>query len=532
MSTDFQPKPAPALTDGVTVAANSLSANERQHLYEMCWVNAPEGVFAIDCVTGEVIDVNPTAEFVSGYSRKELLGSSITMLHPESERERVRNELLKLIEKPSFLSGFQIVRKDGQHLPVKIRPFKSLLLEGRPITICAYFDVADQVEKEHLLATQNWALSAYAGAALALGIADTVEELKQSICEAITHESVYALAWIGIAENDAEKNVRIAAAAGSGIGYMDGLSVSWSEEDPRGRGPTGICIRTGKVNIMEDSERLESFAPWRERARQFNIRSSVAIPFTIEGDKRGALTVYAMYPNAFESAAIEVFEHMAIQIGRGIHAIEQEQLLRAEQMRLEKLQRQLNDALSAMVSPIVTAMEMRDPYTSGHQSRVAEIAVAIGGKMGWPEERLQGLRVAALVHDIGKISTPTEILNKPGRLTAEERKIINQHSEAGYAILRDIPMVWPIAEIVRQHHEKLDGSGYPFGLKGEMILPEARILTVADMVEAMASNRPYRSAINLETVLGMLESQAGILLDAEAVRVCAALFRAKELVMP
>jgi len=494
-------------------------------------MNAPEGVFAFDCDTGEVIDVNPTAEIFSGYCREELLGSSIAMLHPESERERVRDEFLKPIEIPCFHTGFEIERKDGQRFPVRIRPWKSLRLEGRPVTICAYFDVTDQVKKEHLLATQNWALSAYAGSTLALGHAKTVEELKQTICEAITRESVYALAWIGIAEDDFGKNVRIAAAAGSGIGYMDGLSVSWSAEAPNGNGPTGTCIRTDTVQIMEDSEIVESFSPWREQARQFGIRSSVATPFTIEGERRGALTVYAMYPNAFGPAAMKVFEHLAMQIGHGIRAIEQDQLLRAEQMRLEKLQRQLNDALSAMVSPIVTAMEMRDPYTSGHQTRVAEIAVSIGRKMGWPEERLQGLRVAALVHDIGKMSTPIEILTKPGRLTKEERIIINQHSEAGYAILRDIPMVWPIAEIVRQHHEKLDGSGYPFGLKGEEILPEARVLTVADMMEAMASNRPYRSAINLDTVLEMLESQAGTLLDAEAVRVCAALFRAKELVI-
>jgi PAS domain S-box-containing protein/putative nucleotidyltransferase with HDIG domain len=495
-------------------------------------MNAPEGVFAFDCVTGEVIDVNPTAEIFSGYSREELLGSSIAMLHPESERERFRDEFLKPIEKPRFHTGFQIERKDGRYLPVRIRPWKSLMLDGRLVTICAYFDVTDQVEKEHLLATQNWALSAYADSALALGHAKTVEELKQTICEAITRESVYALAWIGIAEDGPEKNVRMAAAAGSGIGYIEGLHVSWSEDDEQGRGPTGIAIRSGQVKLMEDSETVESFSPWRERARQFGIRSSVATPFTIEGERRGALTVYAMFPNAFGPAAMKVFEHLAMQIGHGIHAIEQAQLLRAEQMRLEKLQRQLNDALSAMVSPIVTAMEMRDPYTSGHQGRVAEIAVAIGRKMGWAEERVQGLRVAALVHDIGKMSTPIEILIKPSRLTPEERKIINQHSEAGYAILRDIPMVWPIAEIVRQHHEKLDGSGYPFGLTGDKILPEARVLTVADMMEAMASNRPYRSAIHLETVLEMLESQAGTLLDAEAVRVCAALFRAKELVIP
>jgi len=180
----------------------------------------------------------------------------------------------------------------------------------------------------------------------------------------------------------------------------------------------------------------------------------------------------------------------------------------------------------------VLAMEMRDPYTAGHENRVAEIAVAIGREMGWPEQQLQGMRIAALVHDIGKITIPAEILNRPGKLSPAEWAVIIGHPETAHAILRDIPFVWPVAEIVRQHHEKLDGSGYPFGLKESAILPEAKVLAVADIMEAMASNRPYRPAIDLAHVLEMLESQAGTLLDAEAVRICVSLFREKRLVIP
>ncbi len=513
----------------MTFSPNAITT---QSLHEMFWGNAPGSVVALDIVTGEVIDLNLTAEKLFGYSREEILGSPIDRLHPEAERQQVRAELLKEITAPCFHPGFHLQRKDGKCLPVRIRSGKTHILGGLSISFCVYVDISDEVEWEHLLSTQNWALSAYADAALALGAANTVEQLQQSICQAITRESVYALAWIGIAEAGPEKKIRIASAAGNSTAYMNGLRVSWSEDIPEGRGPIGTCIRTGKVMGMDDAETSEDFAPWRERARQFGIRSAVAIPFSIEGERRGALTVYSIHPNAFEPGAIEVFGHLAVQIGHGIHALEQQQLLHAEQLRLEKLQRQLSDAMSAMVSPIVTAMEMRDPFTSGHQSRVSEIAVAIGREMGWEEERLQGLRVASLVHDIGKISTPWSILNKPGRLTAEERTIINKHPETGYAILRDVPLVWPIAEIVRQHHEKLNGSGYPFGLTGNEILPEAKVLAVADIVESMASDRPYRSAIHLETVLDMLEEQAGTLLDAEAVHFCVALYRQKRLVLP
>jgi putative nucleotidyltransferase with HDIG domain len=224
----------------------------------------------------------------------------------------------------------------------------------------------------------------------------------------------------------------------------------------------------------------------------------------------------------------QVFQHLADQIGHGLHAIEQERQLRAEQEHVAKTERQLTDALSAMVAPIVTAMEMRDPYTAGHQVRVAEIACAIGKEKGWSEAQLQGLRVAAMVHDIGKISIPAEVLTKPTKLSHAEWEIIHDHPETGFRILKDIPFPWPVAEIVRQHHERLDGSGYPLGLKGDAILPEAKVLAVADIVEAMSAFRPYRPAIELETVLREIEGQAGSLLDADVVRICAALFREKK----
>jgi putative nucleotidyltransferase with HDIG domain len=309
------------------------------------------------------------------------------------------------------------------------------------------------------------------------------------------------------------------------------LKVGWSEDDPLGRGPAGICIRTDKVTIIENSEVSEYFAPWRERARQFGIRSAVAIPFSIDDDRRGVLMVYSEHPNAFEPDAIQVFENLAREFVYGLHALEQKRLLQAERRSLEKTKGQLSDALSSMVAPIVTAMEMRDPYTTGHQTRVAEIACAIAREMGWPEERRQGLRLAALVHDIGKISIPSEILTKPGRLNTAEREMIKGHAETSYAILKDIPFAWPVAEIVRQHHEKLDGSGYPLGLKSDAILPESKVLTVADIVEAMASYRPYRQGIHLDLVLDQIEREAGTLLDPEVVSVCAALFRNKHLVV-
>ncbi len=507
---------------------------EAESLYELSWNNAQDSTFAVDTGAGIVVDVNPAAETLMGYSREELVGMHFSALHPESEREHAKIEFSRIGQQPFSNSDFHVQRKDGLLVPVTIWSSASLDLAGRSVVIAEFRDISELQQREHRLRTKRWALAAYAGAALALGHKHSFESLLHSICDAITHESVYVLAWVAITEDkpdNLDKTIRIAAAAGTALGYLDGLHLTWKEDDPRGEGPLGVCMRTGELQIMQDAETFAAFEPWRDRARQAGVRSGVVVPFPMEGKRRGALIVYAGRPNAFEPVAIEVFQHLAEQIGHGIHALEQEQILVSERQHLVRMQTQLAEALSAMVAPIVLAMEMRDPYTAGHQSRVAEIAVAIGREMGWPEERLQGLRVAAQVHDIGKISIPAEILTKPGQLNPAERAMINEHAEIGYTILKDIPFPWPIAEIVRQHHEKLDGSGYPRGLKGDEILPEAKVLTVADIVEAMASYRPYRKGVKLHAVLQTIEKDAGTLLDPEVVRVCVAILRQKRLVV-
>ncbi|MGB8260207.1 MAG: PAS domain S-box protein [Terracidiphilus sp.] len=496
---------------------------------------APDGMVVVN-QGGEIVLLNARAESQFGYRRDELLGQKVTNIIPEGFAERLiadgtrtaTEALAQQIGTGIELNGR---RKDGTEFPIEIMLSPLENDEGILVT-AAVRDITLKREREHQLTAQNWALEAYAMTALALSQDHSSESLLlQAICAAITNRSVYVLAFVGVAENGPGKPIRVAAIAGRARGFLDGLQLSWSEDVPEGQGPSGICIRTNKLQNMGDSETSDVFAPWRERAMKAGIRSSVSLPLRVEGGWRGLLVIYAATPNAFEAPAIEVFQHLAEQIVHAVHAFDQGRALTAGQIVLANLERQLTDALSAMVAPMIAAMEMRDPYTAGHESRVADIAVAIGGEMGWREGRLHGLRVAAQVHDIGKISIPAEILTKPTRLTAGEWALIREHPETGYTILKDIPFAWPVAEIVRQHHERLDGSGYPRGLKGDEILPEARVLAVADMVEAMASHRPYRPGIDLELVLKQIETEAGSLLDPEAVRVCAALIREKRLVL-
>ncbi|GAG84051.1 unnamed protein product, partial [marine sediment metagenome] len=167
-----------------------------------------------------------------------------------------------------------------------------------------------------------------------------------------------------------------------------------------------------------------------------------------------------------------------------------------------------------MVGRIV---ETRDPYTAGHQLKVSELATAIAREMKLTVDRIEGIRIASLIHDIGKVSIPAEILSNPIKLNEIESSLIKDHSQIGYDILKTIDFPWPVAQIIIQHHEKLDGSGYPQGLKGNKILLEAKIIGVADVVEAMSSHRPYRPTLGIDKALEEISQNRGILYDPEVV---------------
>jgi len=178
------------------------------------------------------------------------------------------------------------------------------------------------------------------------------------------------------------------------------------------------------------------------------------------------------------------------------------------------------------------AMAKRDPCTAGHQDRVAGLCVAIAGELRLDPEQARGVRMGAGIHDIGKIYVPSEILNRPGRLSEPEMALIRTHCEVGHDIVRHVEFPWPVGDMILQHHERLDGSGYPRGLTGEAICLEARILAVADVVEAMASYRPYRPGLGIDTALSEVERGRERLYDGQVVDVCVTLFRRKGFELP
>ncbi|MES9958406.1 MAG: HD domain-containing phosphohydrolase [Sedimenticola sp.] len=199
---------------------------------------------------------------------------------------------------------------------------------------------------------------------------------------------------------------------------------------------------------------------------------------------------------------------------------------RAEQERRENIER-LHGVLVKTIQAIALTVEKRDPYTAGHQERVSDLASAIAVEMGLTEEQVEGIRMGAMIHDIGKVYVPGEFLNRPGKLTEDEFSIIKTHAQVGYDIVKDIDFAWPVAEMILQHHERLNGSGYPNGLKGEEIILEARIMAVADVVEAISSHRPYRPGLGMDVALGEITDNRGTFYDPDAVDACLRLFNEK-----
>mgnify|MGYP006271137559 CR=1 FL=1 len=334
--------------------------------------------------------------------------------------------------------------------------------------------------------------------------------LFDEVCRLIVANG-YKMAWIGLLLHDDAKTIQPVAYAGFLDGYLDRIRITWAD-DEFGHGPTGTAARKKQTIVNQNFLTNPDMLPWRESALAHGYQSSIAMPLTTEaGEAFAVLTIYATDPNAFDQEEADKLGEMAQTLSFGHQAI------LARQRRFEVLEKSVG-ALAATV-------ESRDPYTAGHQSRVAEIALNIARNMGLDAETCTGIKLAALIHDMGKIQIPIELLTKPTHLSDLEMAMIRMHPDVGYGIVKDIPFPWPVAEMVHQHHERMDGSGYPKGLKGEEILLGARIIAVADVLEAISSYRPYRPALGMDVALREIEAQRGILFDPAVVDSCLALYR-------
>lgn len=452
----------------------------------------------------------------------------VGVVHPD-DRETLRAALARTVEQDVLYEPeYRAVWPDGSVHYITARGRLVRDVNGRPAKINGIiWDVTARKQGELALERANRALRTLGACNVALVHAGNESELLNSICRLIVETGGYRMAWVGFPEQDPAKTVRAVAQYGHDEGYLEAAKISWADCE-RGRGPTGTAIRTGTVQVNQDFLTNPALAPWREAALKRGYRWSIALPLkNSAGTLVGVLTIYAPEPDAISEAEVALLQELADDLAFGIETLR----TRADRDRIayehihhaEILRRSLEDSIKA----IADTVEMRDPYTAGHQKRVSQLAVAISGELGLPEETIHGIELAASIHDLGKISVPAEILVKPAKLTDIELMLIRNHAQAGYNILKDIKFPWPIATMVLQHHERLDGSGYPQGLKDGQILLESRIMAVADVVEALASHRPYRAALGVDMALKEIERGRGTTYDAAVVDACLRLFREK-----
>ena len=332
--------------------------------------------------------------------------------------------------------------------------------------------------------------------------ADDEHELLHDVCEAAVGDGGYLFAWYGRPLDDPDRTVKVDAYAQAHAGYLDGIRVSWGD-GPLGQGPTGRSIRTGEVVIVADFEAAPDTAPWRAAAHRHGFRSSLAVPVRVDGRVDGAFTVYAAERHAFGAREVALLDNLAAELGYGLERLR-------DRNRLDGALRNAVDLLAATV-------ESRDPYTAGHQGQVAMLAVEIGRELGFSRRRLDGLSYAANVHDLGKVAVPIAVLDKHGRLTDEEFAMVRRHPTVGAEIARRFDWPWPIVEVIEQHHERWDGTGYPRGLAGEEIVLDARVVAVADAFEAIAAARPYRDALGYAEARRIIEEECGSHFDPQVV---------------
>jgi len=344
-------------------------------------------------------------------------------------------------------------------------------------------DISERKRGELMLRRTNRILRTLSAGNVAMLHAEDETELMQGLCASLINEGGYCCAWIGIVKQD-ENGKRIEPSA------CDGFQNESGNMNPDIAG--SLNCQQAMLRIVEQQEPVlisDVFedAQWqgcRDVASRYGFRSMLAIPLILKDQTAGILSVYSDEPMRLDDGEMRLLTEMGGDLSYGISA------LRTQGQSLDLFER-LEEALVKTIQTVSLTIEKRDPYTAGHQQRVTELAVAIAHKLGLEEEVIQGIRMGGLIHDIGKIYVPSEILSRPGRLTEVEFNLIKSHAQIGYDIVKDVEFSWPVAQMVYQHHERLDGSGYPRGLKNGEILKEARILAKALVEDAAdAAARP------------------------------------------
>lgn len=334
------------------------------------------------------------------------------------------------------------------------------------------------------------------------------EQLLTDLCANAVMAGRHRLAWYGRPQFDGSHRLLPIARAGAASAYLDDVEFTWAETGT-GMGPAGVATRNRTLVTVHD---LAAVSPRSvpsemlailEHAREFSLSSVTAVPLFVHDELDGVLVIYSDRAGAFDEVANAVHLALAQQVGVGLASL--------------RAARRVSESLKGAVKALSATIEARDPYTAGHQNAVSILVERIARRLDLPAFEIEGATIGGLVHDIGKVAVPLDVLLSPQPLNPTDRTLMETHVAQGQAILADIDFPWPVDEIVGQHHERLNGSGYPNGLDGEDILLSTRIVMVADVFDALTADRPYRQGFTLAQSRAFLADHRNTLFDSEVV---------------
>ncbi len=460
----------------------------------------------------------------AGYSAPEdLVGKDDFQMGWRKHAELYRADDRHVMDSDTPKLGFEepLTKPDGREIWIRTSKVPLHATDGKVFGMLGiYEDITERKIAEAALQRLNRSFRTLSACNEALVRANDENGLLHEMVRIVHEVGGYPTAWVGYATDDAQQSIEVKACSDVEEATLNEAQISWGDNE-RGQQVVGRAIRSGRAQVMNDLENDPEFAPWREDARAYGLGSMCGLPLRFDdAPPFGALVIIDAERTAFDAEEVRLLGELTSDLAYGIAN------LRAGIERRAGVQR-LRRSLEGTIAAIAATLEMRDPYTSGHQRRVAQLAEAIAREMGLSEQSVEGVRFGAQIHDLGKISVPAEILAKPTTLTKVERMLIEGHAQAGYDILKEIEFPWPIASMVLQHHERMDGSGYPNAMKAGDITLEARIVAVADVVEAMSSHRPYRPGLGLDAALKEIAQHKGDHFDPAAVDACLKLFREK-----
>ena len=444
---------------------------ESESNYEMLFAGAAEGILIAELQTKKFVYANPAMCRMLGRTEEEISQLGVEDIHPKESLEQVLAMFDALARgEKTWVENVPRLRKDGTLFRANIGA-SLIVFHGKKCIVGFFTDITEYKQAENALRESD--------------------EKYRAILESI-QEGYYEIDLAGNLTFFNDSLCRI-------IGYPREELMGMNYRQYEDKGSLKKVFEMYN-KVYKTGEPIEGF--YRQIIRKDGTKTYAESSVSLQKDSSGK-------PIGFRGFARDITER--------------KQADAKLQQTLDRLRKSIGVTIQVMVS----AIEVRDPYTAGHQKRVSDLARSIATEMGLDMDKIEGIRMAGSIHDIGKLAVPSEILTKPTKLTNLEFSLIKEHSQGGYEMLKDVESPWPLAQIVYQHHERINGSGYPRKLKGDEIIIEARIMAVADVVEAMASHRPYRPGLGLEAALEEIEKNKGILYDDVVADACLRLFREK-----